>query len=172
MPNHEERLAASGKFGRWHATRKTRKPSSWVAVYDAGNKSFLVGLRSSGVGSPGTWGIPGGGADDGEKAVSAALRELEEETRARLVRKSARVKASDLVFAAASRKASLYVLAVRSGSHVAVRRNRETDRFRWKTAKELKALRPSKRHFSLNFMLANLTAVEKAASKDKQKKAA
>lgn len=54
----------------------------WVAVMRKTEEEFqvLLGLRGPDCGNPYTWGLFGGGVDEGEDIREAALREMEEET--------------------------------------------------------------------------------------------
>ncbi len=53
----------------------------WLAIMRKNDKGFevLLGLRGPTCGNPGTWGLPGGGVDEGEDLFTAIVRECEEE---------------------------------------------------------------------------------------------
>ncbi len=66
------------------SSQQTNKLGAGVLLFCVTTKRFLLLLRSVWVNEPHTWCIPGGKVDPGETIISAAARELEEETGARI----------------------------------------------------------------------------------------
>jgi 8-oxo-dGTP pyrophosphatase MutT (NUDIX family) len=72
-------------FSQFYNTQKRSKEGFWgkkgagVLIYCSATKRFLLGLRSSTVDEPNTWGLFGGAVDENENSNRAAIRELEEE---------------------------------------------------------------------------------------------
>lgn len=57
---------------------KRTKSTAWVILYTA-NK-VILGKRAPSTNNPNQWNFFGGGIDEGESAIKAAIRELKEET--------------------------------------------------------------------------------------------